>query len=78
MAGPKISTGSVCSDLEENKQFTVLGYCKNSFVRTDLLPSGDGTDRIIVKGLSIASEKTQFHQKKLINLKPMFACDEVN
>ena len=56
MAGPKISTGSVCSDLEENKQFTVLGYCKNSYVRTELHPSGEGTDRITVKGLLIESE----------------------
>ena len=75
MASPKISIGSICAD-EENRKFVVLGYFKNSFVRAELHPSGDGTDRISVKGLCIDSERTEFLQKKLINLKPKFSEDE--
>ena len=77
MSSPKICTGSICVDQKEKKKFTVLGYCKNQHVRTELHPSADGTDRVMVKGFLIESDKIQFVQKNLLQLKPQFSEDEV-
>ena len=67
---PKVSTGSICCDQaeERSQEFVVLGYCRNSLVRSELHPSSYGTDITTVKGLDLNSSNSKLLQKNLINL----------
>ena len=54
----------------------VIGYCQNSYSRTNLHPSAAGTDRTLVKGISLESSTTLFMLKRLKDLKPLIGRDE--